>query len=635
MPEQTFPARLVAKINRVLVHIAHMKLSLRTAVVLAILLGLLLPASISGYLNARQALQHIETELKLTHQRYADILVLGMQDPLWNLAPEAGKPLLESLISDESVVRITVSDASLGTFLSVNHPERRLGHLLTLTRAINKQGASIGTVAVEMDDGLATRQVKAVQQQYLLVTLLQVAISLALTLFLLHSRILRPLQRLIRQTTQLAPNELQTSFKWHRHDEIGQLGQCLEDARKTLLARFEEFKQKNIQMEANLLSHQQIESSLLAGQNRYRHFVENTPLIPWEANPAEWRFTYIGPQAEALFGHPISNWHSEGFLSNYLHPDDRHLAFELFTDTQQDTHQLECRLITQDGRENWILLIATAQIESEQRRLQGFIIDIHARKQVDLELEKYRIHLEETLESCTRTLTATNHELDAFSHAVSHDLRAPLRTIDGFSQVLLEDYGDTLDVNARHYLQRIRSAINTMAELIDNLLSLSAFSRSEIHNQPINISEIAQDIAEQLNALQLDQWVTFEITPNMYADADPKLIQIVLHNLLDNACKYSAQSPAAHVRFGVTVINHRQVYYVSDNGIGFDMNDANKLFRPFQRLHANHGDYSGNGIGLAIVQRIIALHEGHIWAKSAPNEGATFYFTLPATKKTS
>lgn len=610
-----------------------MKLSLRTAVVLAILIGLLLPALISGYLNAQHALQSIESELKQTHQRYADILVLGMQDPLWNLAPEAGKPLLESLISDESVVRITVSDASLGTFLSINHPERRLGHLLTLTRAINKQGASIGTVTVEIDDGLATLQIRASQQQYMLTILLQVAISLALTLLLLHSRILRPLQRLIRQTQQLAHDDLQTAHNWHRHDEIGLLGQCIEDARKTLLTRFEALKKQNIQMEADLLSHQQIESALLTGQNRYRRFVENTPLIPWEANPSEWRFTYIGPQAESLFGHPISNWHSEGFLSNYLHPDDRHLAYELFTDNQQGTHRFECRLITQDDRENWILLIAAAHIENEQRRLQGFIIDIHAHKQAELELEKYRIHLEETLESCTRTLTSANHELDAFSHAVSHDLRAPLRTIDGFSQVLLEDYGDTLDVNARHYLQRIRSAINTMAELIDNLLSLSAFSRSEVHNQSINISDIAHDIAEQLNALQLDQWVDFEITPNMHANADPKLIQIVLHNLLDNACKYSAQSPAAHVRFGVTTINHRQVYFVSDNGIGFDMNDANKLFRPFQRLHANHGDYSGNGIGLAIVQRIISLHEGHIWAKSAPNEGATFYFTLPATKK--
>ncbi|MDR3409898.1 MAG: ATP-binding protein [Formivibrio sp.] len=610
-----------------------MKLSLRTAIVLAILLGLLLPASISSYINTTNEFHRIDAEQNLAHQRYADLLVLGMQEPLWNLAPEAGKPLLESLMSDERVVRITVNDAALGVFLSANHPERRIGHVRSMTRVINKQGNAIGTVTLEMDDGLAAQHVAEVQQQYILSVVLQGGISLALIMFLLHTRILRPLRRLTEQSQQLARNKLQNPFVWHRNDEIGLLGQNLEATRNSLQTLLSTLEQKNVQLETDLRSRRQIELALRASKDRYRRLVETTHVIPWDANPTEWRFTYVGPQAEQLLGYPLTGWYSEGFLSSYLHPDDRHLAYELFTDFQREDNQFECRLLASDGREVWVLLIASTQIdEDNQRRLHGFLIDISERKLAELELEKYRSHLEETLESVTRTLSVSSHEMEAFNFAISHDLRTPLRAVDGFSQVLLEDYADVLDTNARHYLQRIRNAINSMSELIDNLLNLSSFSRIELRPQPVNLSAMVQDIAEQLNALQIDRHVSIDITPDLLVDADPKLIQIVLHNLLDNAWKYTNTAPEPHVTFGASNINHQPVYFVSDNGIGFDMSDANRLFSPFQRLHSQN-EYSGSGVGLAIVQRIISRHKGHIWAKSVPNEGATFYFTLPTPKK--
>lgn len=610
-----------------------MKLSLSTAVVLAILIGLLLPATVGSYISTRHELKLIDAEQDLAHQRYADMLVLGMQEPLWNLAPESGKPLLESLMSDKRVVRISVNDAALGLFLSANHPERRLGQLRSVTRVINKQGSAIGTATLEMDDGLAASHIEQMQQKYLLAALLQAAISLALIMFLLHTRVLSPLRQLTEQSMQLARNKLQTPFIWRRNDEIGVLGQNLEATRNALQALLNTLEQKNVQLETDLLSRRQIESALRANQDRYRRLVETTQVIPWDANPTEWRFTYVGPQAEQLLGYPLTSWYSEGFLSSYLHPDDRHLAYELFSDFQREDRQFECRLLASDGKEIWIQLIAFNQLDEDgRRRLHGFLVDISERKQAELELERYRSHLEESLETVTRTLTVSNHELEAFSYAVSHDLRTPLRAIDGFSQVLLEDYSDTLDTNARHYLKRIRSAVNSMAELIDNLLNLSSFSRIELRPQPVNLSAMAEDIAEQLNALQLEQNVIIDITPDMQVDADPKLIQIVLHNLLDNAWKYSAASAEPHVWFGVSTINHQLVYFIRDNGIGFDMTEANRLFSPFQRLHSQ-SEYPGSGIGLAIVQRIISRHKGHIWAKSAPNEGATFYFTLPSPKK--
>lgn len=614
-----------------------MKLSLRTAIVLAILIGLLLPAAVNSYLNQRNELQRISAEQNLAQQRYADILVLGMQDPLWNLAPEAGKPLLDSLMSDRRIIRITVTDASLGVFLSANHPERRLGKLHSLTLPIYKQGISIGTVALEMDDGLAIQEVQKSQLNYLLAIMLQAAISLALILLLLNSRILHPLKRLITHSQKLANGELQMPFVWHRHDEIGKLGQSLETTRQALQQLLGALEQKNIQQETELLSRRQAELALRAGQDRYRRLLENTPAIAWDANPAEWRLTYIAPQAEQLLGYPMANWYGEGFLTTCLHPDDRHLVYELFTNLAWKTSQFECRMLASDGREIWVLITASHLIDHEQRRrLQGYIIDIHSRKQIEQEQEHYRIHLEEALESCTRKLVTANHEVEAFSQAISNDLRTPLRAIDGFSQVLQEDYADRLDGNARSYLARIRNAISGMAELIDNLLSLAAISRSEIRRQDVNLSELAEDIAEQLNALQLGQQVEACITTGIHVSADPKLLRIMLHNLLDNAWKYSADAASPSVQLGVTTINRQQVYFIGDNGIGFDMRDAGKIFLPFQRLQpATEQELDGgNGIGLAIVQRIISLHDGHIWAKATPGEGATFFFTLPDPKKT-
>ncbi|SFN79202.1 PAS domain S-box-containing protein [Formivibrio citricus] len=613
-----------------------MKLSLRSAAVLAILFGLLLPACLGGYLSIKRESQRIEADLANDQRRAADILALGMQEPLWNLSPDAGKPLLDSLMSDRRIVRVIVTDASLGTFLSLNRPERRQGHLHTVSRQVNKQGNVIGTVTVEMDDGQNTAYIQSLYRQYFTTVASQTAISLLLTLLLLYSRVLRPLEMLLDQSGRLSRNELDTPFSWPRDDELGTLGQNLEKTRNAIKEYQGMLEQKSLQLETDLLSRRQVEAALRAGQERYRCLVEDTPFIPWEAAPSEWRFTYVGPQSEALLGYPPSVWYSDNFLPSYLHPDDRHLAYQLFSNIQCSQTQFECRLLARDGREVWVLLSSRAQIsEHEQSRLHGFMIDITERKQHELELEKYRARLEEVVDSRTRDLAVANHELESFSYSVSHDLRTPLRAIEGYSQVLQDDYSNQLDSNGRHYLQRIRSATSSMLELIDDILNLYKLSRAELRRQSVNLSTMAQDLAEELNALQQERQVEVEIAPDLYANADPKQIRIVLYNLLDNAWKFTLYAQPSKVRFGSTEVNGQLVYFVSDNGIGFDMKDSNKLFSPFQRLHsAAEFQDSGNGIGLAIVQRIINRHDGHVWAKSALNEGATFYFTLPVPKKT-
>ncbi len=225
------------------------------------------------------------------------------------------------------------------------------------------------------------------------------------------------------------------------------------------------------------------------------------------------------------------------------------------------------------------------------------------------------------------TLAALNKELDAFSYSVSHDLRAPLRGIDGFSQALLEDYEAKLDETGKDYLHRIRAGARRMGALIDDLLGLSRLSQAEMNKKPVNLSAAAAKVVEELRTSDPGREVKVEIAPGLVETCDPALVSAALENLLRNAWKYSSKRSDARIEVGKTVHEGRDAYFVRDNGAGFDMAHASKLFGAFQRLHSMQ-EFEGNGVGLATVQRIIARHGGRVWAEGAVGKGATFYFTL-------
>lgn len=608
-----------------------MNLSLRSAVVLAILVGLLLPSSVSSYVTISYEQDEILSNLNNNHKRMTEILVLGMQEPLWNLSADSGRPLLESVMSDPRVVRVMVQDATLGTFLEQHKPDRRHGRLMSQSRDVMKQGNIIGRVSVEMDDGQDLAEIRRITEFYLVSVAIQIVLSLLLILGLLQKRVISPLGQLKEESIRLARRELSTPFIWTRSDELGELGQSLETTRQSLHQLFAELENKNRELERDILQRKQVEQALRTSEDRYRRLVESTSVVPWEANAAEWRFSYVGPQAETLLGYPLHIWYSEGFLTSYLHPDDRHLGYTLFANaTQRDTPiEFECRMLGAQGRVVWVLLTATTLPNQEGGRyLQGFLIDISTRKTTEIELNLYRNHLEELVEQRTRALGAANKEMEAFSYSISHDLRAPLRSMDGFSQVLLEDYGERLDDTGRQYLDRIRRATHNMSNLIDDLLNLSKISRNELKTQRVNLSEMAQEIVTDLQALEPGRNVSVQIMPNLLADADTKLMRQVLQNLLSNAWKFTGKTAQAKIRFAATHVDGQNAFFVSDNGAGFDMTHAERLFGAFQRLHAPQ-EFEGSGIGLAIVQRIISRHEGRVWAQSKPGEGASFFFTLP------
>lgn len=252
------------------------------------------------------------------------------------------------------------------------------------------------------------------------------------------------------------------------------------------------------------------------------------------------------------------------------------------------------------------------------------------RKRTQEQLRRQKQQLEianQILEQRTQQLEALNAELEAFSYTVSHDLRSPLISIDGYSCFLEQQYGSDLDQRGKRYLNHIRQATQRMNQLIEDLLMLSRVQKSVLSITSFNLSQMIQAIAQELQQQNPSDQINIKITPDIVAHGDQRLLRIALENLLSNAWKYSARKPQPEIEFSVQSSTPQTTYLIRDNGIGFNTNQADQLFRPFQRLHSND-EYPGTGIGLATVQRIIHRHHGQIWAEATVGKGATFYFTL-------
>ena len=245
----------------------------------------------------------------------------------------------------------------------------------------------------------------------------------------------------------------------------------------------------------------------------------------------------------------------------------------------------------------------------------------------DTALQQAHDELEQRVEERTKELATTNKELEAFSYSVSHDLRAPLRSIDGFSQALLEDYSDKLDSAGRDHLERVRRAAQRMSVLIDDMLNLSRVTRSVMRREKLDLSAVAKSIAADLQEAEPGRRVEFVIESDLMAVGDSQLLRAAMENLLRNSWKYTSAHPCARIEFGKSQQNGKHPFFVRDDGAGFDPRYSDRLFGAFQRLHTAT-EFPGTGVGLATVQRIIHRHGGEIWAEGAVEKGATFYFTL-------
>ena len=298
---------------------------------------------------------------------------------------------------------------------------------------------------------------------------------------------------------------------------------------------------------------------------------------------------------------------------------------------QGRSYECDAEVVRADGTRRWITARgkATRDAAGNIAELTGTVQDITERKLAADVLREFSASLEQRVEQRTAELTAANRELDSFAYAVSHDLRAPLRSIDGFAKVLEEDYTDRLDEEGIDALHRVRGAAQRMGELIDDLLALSRLTRSEMNLESVDLVALARPIADELRRSDPARSVAFVFPPKQEVRGDPRLLALLLQNLLGNSWKFTGRHATARIELGVTTIADEPVCFVRDDGAGFEMAEAANLFAPFQRLHSVR-DFPGTGIGLATVRRIVQRHGGRVWAEGVVEEGATIHFTLPA-----
>lgn len=326
----------------------------------------------------------------------------------------------------------------------------------------------------------------------------------------------------------------------------------------------------------------------------------------WNYGPIRSLLLNIIPQSGSLQDYEVE----------YVTPESRRI---LMLDAQRVTHD-------EDGFP--VILLSIEDVTVERQAIDDLerLNDELECRVADRTLALNQANRE--LLDANQELGAANRELEAFCFSVSHDLRAPLRALDGFSQELLQTYADKLDNQGQHYLRRIRAGTQRMGQLIDDLLQLSRVTRAEMRREVVDLTELAESVFAELREHQPDRTVLFTAQPGMIALCDPPLIRAVLENLLGNAWKFTANKQNAVIKFEAAERLGDRVFSVRDDGAGFDMAFAGKLFRAFQRLHSDR-EFPGTGVGLATVDRIIRRHGGKVWAEGAVGVGSTFFFTIP------
>ena len=365
---------------------------------------------------------------------------------------------------------------------------------------------------------------------------------------------------------------------------------------------------------------------------RLSELVQSLEAIVWEGDAATLHFTFVSHKVKEILGYSSEQWLTDLSLwHEHIHPDDRCATMQEYraAAAKGSNKVLEYRFLTADGRVVWLRdsISPIRDDEGPVRHLRGVMVDVTERKNADDAISR----LNQDLAYRAAELEATNKELESFTHSVSHDLQAPLRQIEGFSKILLRELGSKLDSVARRNLDRILEGSQYMRRMVDDLLNLARAARSELALQLTGLNSLVEDVLRDLRPEMEGRQIEWQIGRLPFVDCDPGLMKQVFANLLSNAIKYTRPRERAVIQVGVTVMDGESVLFVRDNGVGFNLKYADKLFGVFQRLHRSE-DFEGTGVGLATVQRVVRKHGGRIWAEAEIEKGATFYFTLAASE---
>ena len=450
----------------------------------------------------------------------------------------------------------------------------------------------------------------------------------------ISTSITRPIIHLEELTKKVAQGDFSEYPKVTSNDEIGSLTSSFVKMETDLARSRRELEDysENLQHKVDERTNELMENEekLQETSDYLNKLIDytNAPFVVW--NP-EFKIERVNHAFEDLTGYTADEMVNTE-LPMYFPEESRQQSMDNVKRTLKGEYwkSVEMSILQKDGNVVYMVWNSANLYDKDGKTIAVTIaqgIDISQRKELMDEIKQMNIDLEQKVEDRTSELTAVNKELEAFSYSVSHDLRAPLRSVDGFSQALLEDYGDKFDETGIDYLNRVRNATLNMEHLIDDLLNLSRITRGEVNFKDVDLSEMVSDIAEKYQTDEFDHETDFTITKGLKVNGDERLLKAMLENLISNAYKFSSKVPIAKIEFGIKSINDEDAYYIRDNGVGFDMKYADKLFGAFQRLHSKT-EFPGTGIGLATVQRIIHKHGGRVWAESELGKGSTFYFTI-------
>jgi signal transduction histidine kinase len=447
-------------------------------------------------------------------------------------------------------------------------------------------------------------------------------------------RVTRPVQLLVDTSSRLAAGSYDVELPNSTYREIGRLNDHFQSMAHAVRDRERQLQDRNEEMAA-------VEEEL---RQQVDEYVKSQDQLLAEKNKLESILACIGD------GISIQDLEYRVLFQNEVHKQmvggdaKGGYCYTCYQKRDRVCDTCQVRLAYEDGRVHTLLQTVRKAdgdhyfeiTASPVRSGAGDIIagielvrEITDRKRAEAEIYRLNRELERRVRERTVQLETANRELESFCYSVSHDLRAPLRHMSGFSKILVEDFGDQVPQEALHYLTRIYDASDRMGILIDDLLELSRVSRQEMHWETVNLSALAQTICHELRESSSERKAHCLIQEDVTAVGDARLLRLVLQNLMENAWKYSSGKECAEIEFGTEMRDGETVMFVRDNGVGFDMSYLHKLFTPFQRLHG--AEFEGTGVGLASVQRIILRHGGRIWAEGVVGEGATFWFTLPGT----